>query len=117
MADDVRVAEGDAVAPLAAAVLCTIPLALLPAGRYKVTVQSMISNALAADIGNTKLATTGGTVADIANPLPTGVNGDFETWTDDQVVLDGASNLVVSVIANATAAIEYEVNLEAQRIG
>lgn len=117
MADDVRIAEGDAVAPLAAAVLATIPLAQLPAGRYKVTVKSMVSNAAAADIGNTKLATTGGTVADIANPLPTGVSGAWQTFIADQVLLDGASNLVVSVIANATSAIEYGCDLQAQRIG
>lgn len=117
MADDVRIAEGDAVAPVAAAVLCTIPLAQLPQGRYKIRVRSSISNAAPADIGNMKLATTGGTVADVSNPIVSGVNGVPFDQVLDQVYLDGVSNLVVSVIANATAAIEYQVDLEAQRIG
>lgn len=117
MADDVRIAEGDAVAPLAAAVLCQIALALLPQGRYKVKVKSSISNALAADIGNMKLATTGGVVADIANPIVSGVNGVPAESTFEQVYLDGATNLVVTAVANATAAIEYQVELQAQRVG
>lgn len=117
MPDDVKIAEGDAVAPLAAAVICTIPLAQLPAGRYRIKCRSAISNALAADIGNMKLATTGGVVADVANPLPSGVNGVMQDFIAEQVFLDGASNLVVTAIANATAAIEYQVDLQAQRIG
>lgn len=117
MADDVRIAEGDAVAPGAAQVLATIPLAQLPQGRYIVKVKAAVSGAAPADIGNMKLATTGATVADIANPILSGVNALPVDSTFEQVYLDGASNLVVTALAAGTAAIEYQVQVQAQRTG
>lgn len=115
--DATQVASGAPVAPAAAAVVCSIPLANLPAGFYNVTVTSGVSGAAAADMANMKLAKTGGVAADIANPLPSGLSGNQIVFQSNYVQLDGATNLVVSVIANATAAIKYEAVIEAVRVG
>lgn len=110
------VGSGSQVAPTATTSIAAIAAASLPAGQYDVRVDCSVSNAAAADLGNMKLAKTGGVAADIVNPLPEGVNGGFVGFTVHGVVLDGATNLVVSAIANATAAIEYDATITAVRV-
>ncbi len=107
-------ASGVATAPGAGATLATIASGALPAGKYKVTVSSSVSGNAVADVGNIKIQ-RGGT--DFLSPIPHGVNGQPVSWVDDEMELDGTQALDVKAIGAGTASIEYNVTIEALRVG
>ena len=107
-------ASGSAVAPAANAVIVTLAAANLPAGKYRVQVDSSVSNNAVADVGNLRLRRAG---VDLVSPLPHGVNGQPKEFIVDEVDLDGTQNLTVEAIGAGTAAIEYNATIEALRIG
>lgn len=109
-----QVASGKATAPAAGATLVTLSHTVLPAGLYNIDIESAVSGNAAADIGNMEFFL--GANAEI-NPLESGVNGQPVTDSLKEVQLDGATDLIVKAIGAGTAAIVYEAEIKATRVG
>lgn len=104
------IASGSVTAPGIGAAIAT--LAAPKKGYYRLHILSQVSNAAVADLGNLKLM-RGGVLVPGASPIPCGANGQSAEFQMEEIYLDGTQNLAVCAIAAGTAAIEYNVSIEA----
>ena len=101
-------AGGSVTAPGVGAAVAT--LAAPRKGVWKVKIDAGISGNAVADLGNLQVKKG---AAVLVPQIPTGANGGSEEFVLDEVTFDGVTALTVNAIGAGTAAIEYNVAIEA----